>query len=131
MMYSPRAWSKPGRKSGRLAKIAAQFDHRHAAVNGRDFPQHGKSVIARAIVHKNDFERLAVSLHYRLQAVVEVSDVLLLVMQRDDDGVLGHSLLIINRKAVLGSRFSVLTWVPLELRTGPRNCGRLALFFEL
>ena len=53
------------------------------------------------------------SLHYRFQAVVEVGDVLLLVVQRDDYGVSGHSLFIIDRKAVLGSQFSALSRLPL------------------
>ena len=38
------------------------------------------------------------SFHDRLQAVVEIGDVLLFVMQGDDDGVLWHDLLIIDEK---------------------------------
>ena len=94
-----------------LAEVAAQLDDGHTAVDGRDFAQHREGVIVGAVVHEHDFEGFAVRLHDRFQAVVEVGDVLLLVMQRDDDGVLGHSPFIIDRKAVLGSRFSVLSWV--------------------
>ena len=84
-----------GRQAGGLAKIAAQLDHGHAAVDGRDLAQHGEGVIVGAVVHEHDLEALAVSLHDRFQAIVEVGDVLLLVVQRDDDGVLGHNLFII------------------------------------
>src|ERR1017187_1639433 len=93
-----------GCEAGSLAEVAAQFDHRHTAVDGCDFTQHGEGVVGGAIVHENDFEGFAMSLHYRFQAVVEVGNVLLLIMQRDDDGVLGHSFSIIDRKAVFSSR---------------------------
>ena len=69
-----------GGESGGLAEVAAQFDDRHTAVDCRDLAQHREGVIVGAIVHENDFEGLAVSLHDRLQAVVEVGDILLLVM---------------------------------------------------
>jgi hypothetical protein len=39
-------------------------------------------------------------------------------VQRDDDGVLGHSLFIIDRKAVLSSQFSVVSWVLSVLADG-------------
>src|SRR5271165_2827412 len=100
-----------GRQSSGLAEVAAQLDHRYAAVHSCDLAQHGECVIARTIVHQHDFEAFAVRFHDRFQAVVEVGDVLLLIVQRDDDRVLGHSLSIIDRKAVLSSRFSVLSWV--------------------
>jgi len=97
----PAGVVESGGESGGLAEVAAQFDDRDAAVNRRDLPQHGEGVIARSVVDQNDFEALPVRLHNRLQAVVEVGDVLLLVVQRDDNGVLGHDQLIINRN---GSR---------------------------
>jgi hypothetical protein len=62
-----------------------------------------------------------VSLHHHLQAVIEVGDILLLVMERDDDGVLGHGVFIIDRKAVLSCRFSVLSWVPRSARRSWQN----------
>jgi hypothetical protein len=51
-----------------------------------------------------------VGFHHRFQAVVEVGDILLLVMERDYDGILWHGLLIIDEKqfSVPGSQFSVL-----------------------
>jgi len=51
-----------------------------------------------------------VRLHHCLQAVVEVGYVLLLVMERDHYGVLGHGLLIINEGTrVLDRRFECVS----------------------
>ena len=86
-----------GGQSGGLAEVAAELDHRDAAIDGRDLAQHGESVVVRTVIDQHDFEGLARRLHHRFQAVVEIGDVLLLVVQRDDDGVLGHSLFIISR----------------------------------
>ena len=91
-------------QAGGLAEVAAQFDDRHAAVHSGDLAQHGEGVVVRAIVHQNHLECLAAGFHHRFQAVVEVGDIFLLVMQRYDDGILGHDLFIIDRKAVLGCR---------------------------
>jgi hypothetical protein len=66
-------------------------------------------VVRGAVVHKYDFEGLAVRFHDCFQAVIEVGDILLLVVERDDDGVLGHGVFIIDRKAVLSGRFSVFS----------------------
>ena len=93
-MYSPRAWSKPA-QSGGLAEVASQLHDGYAAIDGCDLAQHGKSVIVRAVIHQHDFERLPRALHYGLQPVVEVSNVLLLIVQWDNDGIFGHSLFII------------------------------------
>ncbi len=98
-----------GGESRGLSEVAAELDDRDATVYGGDFAQHGEGVIFRAVIDQHDFERLAGSLHHRLQAVVEIGNVLLLVVERDDDGVLGHSPFIIARKTVLSSRFSVLS----------------------
>jgi hypothetical protein len=86
---------KSGGEPGSLAKVAAQLDHRNAAVDGCNLAQRGESAVARTIVHQNNFKRLAGRFHHRFQAVIEVGDVLLLVVQGDDDGVLGHDLFII------------------------------------
>ena len=80
---------------GSLAEIAAKFHHGDTAVYGSNLAQHREGVIAGAIIHQHNFERFTSGLHDRFQAVVEVGDVLLLVMQRDDDGVFRHSLFII------------------------------------
>jgi hypothetical protein len=47
-----------------------------------------------------------VGLHYRLQAVVKVGDILLLIVERDYYGILGHGVLIIDLKG--DSQFLVL-----------------------
>ena len=47
--------------------------------------------------------------HHRFQAVVEVGHILLLIVERDYDGILWHGLLIIDEKqfSVPCSQFSV------------------------
>src|ERR1700688_4064499 len=84
-----------GGQSGGLAEVAPELDHGDPAIDGSDFAQHGEGVIAGAIIHQHDFKGLASRLHYRLQAVIEIGDVLLLVMQWDDYGIFRHSLFII------------------------------------
>src|SRR5215469_350528 len=88
-----------GGQSCRLAEIPAELDHRYAAVDSRDFTQHGEGMIAGAIVNENDLKGLAMGFHDHFQAVVEVGDVLFLVVQRYDNRILWHSFLIINRNA--------------------------------
>jgi hypothetical protein len=53
-----------------------------------------EGVIAGAIVNQNDFKSFAGGFHHRFEAVVEVGDVFLLVVERDNDGVLGHRFLL-------------------------------------
>ena len=79
-----------------LSEIAAQLHNRHSAVHRSDLPQHGERLVARAVIDENDLKALAIRFHDRLQTIIEVGDVLLLVMQRYDDGVFRHSLLIID-----------------------------------
>ena len=73
-----------------LAKVAAQFDDRDPAIHSSNFAQQLESSVARPVIDENDLETLTARLHHRLQAVVEVHDILLLIMERDDDGVLRH-----------------------------------------
>jgi len=85
-------------------------------------------VILRAIIDQHDFERFTGSLHHRFQAVVEIGNVLLLVVERDDEWSTWARLFIIAetssqfRKPVLSSQFSVPSWLShaflLRLRTG-------------
>ena len=82
-------------QSGGLSEIAAQLDDCDAAIDCGDLAKLGECVVARSIVDQDDLKRLAVVFHYGLQAVIEIGDVLLLVVQGDDDGVLGHGLFII------------------------------------
>ena len=46
-------------------------------------------------------------LHDRLQAIVKIGDILLLVVERDHNGILGHDLFIIDLKG--SSQFSVFS----------------------
>jgi hypothetical protein len=71
---------KSSSEAGGLTKIATQLDHGDPAVDSRDFTQHSEGLVGRAIIHENDFEALAVSLHNRFEAIVEIGDVFLLVM---------------------------------------------------
>ena len=74
----------------RLAEITAKLDDRNATVDRRDFAQHGKGVVVRAVIHQHDLEGLSVCLHDSLQAIIEIGDILLLIMQRNYDGILWH-----------------------------------------
>jgi hypothetical protein len=69
-------------QGGRLAEIAAQFHYHYAAVHGGYLLQQGEGMVTAAIVNKHQLERLLRGLHYRLQAVVEFSNVLLFVVER-------------------------------------------------
>src|SRR5258706_11068689 len=108
-----------GGESRGLAEIAAQLDYGYAAIDGCDCAQHGERVIAGAIVDEHDFEGLAVSLHYRLQAVVEIGHVLLLVVQGNDDRVFGHVGLIIPESGaqflIVSAQSSVCSLVPVPV----------------
>ena len=88
-----------GGQSRGLAEVAAQLDHRDAAIDRGDLAQHGEGMVARSVIDQHNFEGSAGGLHHRFQAVVEIGDVLLLIVQRDDDGVLGHRPFIISRQA--------------------------------
>src|ERR1700678_2517111 len=78
-VFAARVIKSSGKPCG-LSEVAAQFHHRNAAVHGCDFAQHGEGVIARSIVHEHDFEALASRLHYHLQAVIKIGDILVLVV---------------------------------------------------
>src|SRR5206468_1209170 len=79
-----------------LTEISAQPYHRDSAIPTGDLPQQVERVITGAVIHEHDLKALASVLHHSLQTVIEISDVLLLVMQRNHNGVLGHEALIIR-----------------------------------
>jgi len=83
-----------GGQGGSLAKVAPQLNHGYATVHGGDFAQQREGAITRAVVHQNDFEALAVHFHDRLETIIEVGNVFLLVVQRDNDGVSRHECLL-------------------------------------
>src|SRR5215469_12509821 len=73
------------RQRGSLPEIAPQAHYGDAAVDRGDLAQQVKGTVARAIVHQDNLEALPVGLHDRFQPVIQVGDILLFVMQRDDD----------------------------------------------
>ena len=74
-----------GRKRGRLPKIAAQFDHQHAAVDRGNLFQQFVSAVAGAVIDKHQLKAVAHLLHYLLQARIKNGDVLLFIVKRNDD----------------------------------------------
>ena len=78
-----------GQRRG-LAKVAAQLDYDDAAIHRGDLLQHPEGVVAAAVVHEHQLERLTGGFHHRLQAVIKLGDVLFLVVEGHDDGVLEH-----------------------------------------
>ena len=77
-------------KRGGLAKIAPQLDHQNPAVHGCNLFQQLVGAVTRSVVHKHQFETVANLLHNRLQAVVQSSNVLFLVMEGHDNRILRH-----------------------------------------
>src|SRR4029450_4737424 len=57
-------------ESGGLPEVAAQFHHRHTAVDGSDFAQQGEGAIDRSVVDKNDLATLAVRPHHPPPTIV-------------------------------------------------------------
>ena len=86
-----------GGESGGLTEVAAQLDDEHAAVDGGDLFEEPVGAVARAIVDEDQFEGLANLLHDGFETVVERGDALLFVMERDDDGIFWHLLMILLR----------------------------------
>src|SRR5215469_1173918 len=78
------------RQAGGLPKVPPQLHHRHPAVHRRDFTKQRERAILRAVIYQDNLETLAMALHDRLQAIVEVGHVFLFVVQRYDNGVLRH-----------------------------------------
>ena len=95
MMYSPRAWSKPAAR----AEVWPKLRRRRTTVTRLSMaaisPSKLKGAVAGTVIDEHQLEGLAADLHDGLQAVVEIGDVLLLIMQGNHDGILGHECLII------------------------------------
>src|SRR5580692_605739 len=60
-----------------------------------------EGAVAGAVVDEDELESLAADLHDGLQAVVEVGYVLLLIVQGNDDGILGHGCLYYTRRIAI------------------------------
>jgi hypothetical protein len=78
-----------------LAEVAAELDDENARIHCGDLFEETVGAIAGAIVDEDEFEGFADLLHDGLEAVVEGGDVLLLVMERNDDGIFRHELMIL------------------------------------
>jgi len=72
-------------EAGGLAKIAAQLDDGHAAVDGGDLTQQRECAIGGTVIDQHHLEGLAAGFHHGLKARIQVGDVLLLVMERNYD----------------------------------------------
>ena len=89
-----------GEASG-LAKITAQLDHGYAAVDGGNLAQQLESAVDRTVIDQHHLESLAARFHHGLQPRVEVGDVLLLVVERNYDGVFEHGDFYYTQRGVL------------------------------
>ncbi len=78
-------------QSGGLTEVAAEFDDEDAAVDSSDLFKEAVGAVAGAVVNKDELEGFANLLHNGLETVVERSDALLFVMERNYDGILWHS----------------------------------------
>src|SRR5579872_6690389 len=79
---------------GSLSKITAQLDHRHPAIDCSNLAQQVEGSIPRTIVDQHNLETFAVNLHDRFEAVIKIRDVLLLIVQRDHNGISRHEKLL-------------------------------------
>ena len=83
-----------------LPEVAAQLYHHNAAIDTGDLLQQPEGVVAAAVIHKHQLERLAGCFHDRLQPVVQLGDVFFFVVEGYDDGILKHRLFIITPASV-------------------------------
>ena len=84
-----------GGEGGGLAEVAAKLDDENAAVYGGDLFQQAVGAVAGSVVDEDQFKRLADLLHYGFEAIVEGGDVFFFVMERNDDGIFRHGLMIL------------------------------------
>src|ERR1700723_3055588 len=83
-----------GSEAGRLAKVAAQLNDGHAAIDGGDFFQQGEWAVDGSVIDQHHLEHLAARLHQGLKPRVEIGGVLLLVVQGNYDGIFEHCILL-------------------------------------
>ena len=84
-----------GGESRGLTEVAAELDDENAAVDCGDLFKQAVGAIAGSIVDEDQFEGFADLLHYRFEAVVEGGDVFFFVMERNNDGIFRHGLMIL------------------------------------
>jgi hypothetical protein len=84
-----------GGESGGLTEVAAELDDEDTTVYGSDLFQEAVGAVARAIVNEDQLEGFSDLLHNCFETVVERGDALLFVMERNDDGIFRHLLMIL------------------------------------
>jgi hypothetical protein len=100
-----------------LPKIAAQLYDGYTAVDRRNLAQQMEGQIGASIVHENQFKAVGIGLHHPFQAVVENGHVLLFIVKRDNDGVLGHGDEIITGRVTVYIAFEAIAKLKLSLET--------------
>ena len=81
-----------------LPEVAPQLDNQHAAVDRGNLFQQFVGTIARSVVDEDELKTIAHLFHHLLQARIQDGYVFLLVMKRNDDGILWHTSSIDARK---------------------------------
>jgi hypothetical protein len=84
-----------GGEGGGLTEVSTELDDEDAAIDSGDLFKEAIGSVAGPIVDKDQLEGLADLLHDGLEAVVEGGDVFLFVMERNDDGIFRHGLIIL------------------------------------
>jgi len=90
-----------GGEGGGLAEVSAELDDENAAVDGGDLFKQAVGAVSGSIIDEDQFEGFTDLLHYRFETVVEGGDVLFFVMERNDDGIFRHCLMILLRQRFL------------------------------
>src|SRR5215470_2211188 len=79
-----------GSQSCRLAKVAAQLDDCYPAVDRSNLTKQPKGRVGRAVVDQNNLKTLTIRLHHCFEAIVEIRNIFLLVMQGNHNRILWH-----------------------------------------
>ena len=75
-----------------LPKIPPQLHHQNPAIDCGNLLQQAARAVIRPVVHKHQLKRIANVFHDLLQPVIQNSDVVFFIMERNDDRVLRHRL---------------------------------------
>ena len=110
---------EPGGEGRGLTEVATELDDEDAAVDGGDLFEEAIGSVAGTIVDKDQFEGLADLFHDGLEAIVESCDVLLFVMERNDDGIFRHALMILLWRCFPDRGNNGVFGFPLSSANGP------------
>src|SRR5258708_22881684 len=111
---------KTGRQRGCLPEVAPQTHHHHPAVDGHDLAQQFVGAVDAAVIHKDQFEGISGGLHNGLEPVVQRGYAFLLIVERNDNGILRHTGRLYN---LYKAQFPASYAVP---KTEPRNFCNLS-----